>query len=62
MPWAKKWNTMTEGTWEKVWTHRRNKAPLMGRGEEDGWVAIGNSMLWITQLRGQGDSADVVGS
>ena len=35
---------MAQGTWEKVWTHRRGKAPLLGRGEEEGWAAIGNSL------------------
>ena len=29
---------MAEGTKEKVWTHRRDKAPLLGRGEEKGWA------------------------
>ena len=27
---------MAEGTWEKVWTHRRSKAPLLGRGRGGG--------------------------
>ena len=36
---------MAEGTREKVWTHRRGKAPLLGRGEEKGRAAIGNSLL-----------------
>ena len=31
MPWAEKWNAMTEGTWEKVQAHRRGKSPLLGR-------------------------------
>ena len=36
--WAGEWNTMAEGTWEKVWTCRRDKAPFLGRvrvGEAD---------------------------
>ena len=32
---------MAEGTWEKFWTHGRGKAPLVGRGEEEGRTAIG---------------------
>ena len=35
---------MAEGTWEKVWTHRRGKAALLGRGEEERPVTIGNSL------------------
>lgn len=31
--------TTTTGTWEKVWTCRRDKMPLLGRGEE-GQAAI----------------------
>ena len=38
MPWvggstpqAEEGNAMAEGTWEKVGTHRRSKAPLLGR-------------------------------
>ena len=30
----------TEGTWEKIWTHRRDKVPVLGRGEEEGQAAI----------------------
>ena len=37
---------MAEGTWEKVWTHRKGKVPLLGRGEEKEWATIGNSLLW----------------
>ena len=44
MSWAKEGNAMAEGIWEKVWTHRRGKALLLGRGEEEGWAAIGNSL------------------
>ena len=25
------WNAKAEGNWEKVWAHRRSKAPLLGR-------------------------------
>ena len=35
-PRAGKWNAMTEDTWEKVWAHRRSKAPLLGRVRADG--------------------------
>ena len=31
---AGRWKATTEGTWEKVWTRRRDKVPVMGRGEE----------------------------
>ena len=35
---------MAEGMWEKAWIHRRGKAPLLGKGEEKGWSAIGDSL------------------
>ena len=35
---------MAEGTWEKVWSLKRGKVPLLGRGEEEGWAPIGNSL------------------
>ena len=38
-PWA-------EGTQEKVRTCRRGNVPLLGRGEEEGWAAIGNLLGW----------------
>ena len=50
MPWAKEGRTMAEGAWEKVQAHRRGRAPLLGRGEEEGWVAIGNSQLWSVHM------------
>ena len=31
MPWIGEGNATAEGTWEKVWTYRRGKAPLLGR-------------------------------
>ena len=31
MPRARERNTRAEGTWEKVWTRRRGKAPLLER-------------------------------
>ena len=37
---------MAEGTWEKVWTLRRSKVPLSGRGEEEEQATIGNSLHW----------------
>ena len=40
-----------EGTQEKVWTHRRDKAPLLGRGEEKGWATtIENSCPHVHML------------
>lgn len=33
-----------EGTKEKVLTHRRDKTPLLARGEEEGRATIGNSL------------------
>ena len=33
---AGEWKATTEGTWEKIWTHRRDKVPVLGRGEEEG--------------------------
>ena len=46
MPQAEEGNAMAEGTQEKVQTCRRGKAPLLGRGEEEGQAAIGNSLHW----------------
>jgi len=37
---ARGWKTTSEGTWEKSWICRRDKAPVLGRGEEKGWAAI----------------------
>ena len=33
---AGEWKATTEGTCEKVWTCRRDKAPVLGRGNEGG--------------------------
>jgi len=33
---AGEWKATTEGPWEKIWTHRRDKVPVLGRGEEEG--------------------------
>ena len=41
---------MAEGSREKVWTRRRGKAPLLGKGEEEGWAAIGNSLPWSVHV------------
>ena len=41
---AGEWKATAEATWEKVWTCRRDKVPLLGRGEEEGWVTIENSL------------------
>ena len=65
MPWAKEGNTMAEGTWEKVWTRKRGKVLLLGRGEEEGRAAIGNSLCWSTYahwFRRQGASAEATGA
>ena len=58
---AEEGNTTAEGTQKKVQTHRRGKAPLLGRAKGGGADAIGNSLpqrartcLWA--LRGQGGS------
>ena len=48
---AGEWKAMAEGTQEKVWTHRRDKAPLLGRGEEKGWATtIENSCPHVHML------------
>ena len=36
---AQEWKAMAEGTWEKAQSHRRGKAPMLGRGEEEEWQA-----------------------
>ena len=42
---AKGWGGNTaEVNQEKVWTHRRGKGPLLGRGEEEGRTTIENSL------------------
>ena len=42
---AGEWKAMEKGTWEKIQTHRRDKAPLLGRGEEKGQATtIENSL------------------
>ena len=46
MPGAKEGNATAVGTREKVQTCRRGKASLMGKGEEEEWSAIRNSLLW----------------
>ena len=42
MPLAEEVNATTEGTWEKVWTHRRGKVLLLGRERRGGVDSIGN--------------------
>ena len=37
---AGEWKVASEGTWEKSWICRRHKAPVLGRGEEEGWATI----------------------
>ena len=41
---AGEWKATTEGTWEKVWTHRRDKVPVLGRGEEEGRATVEYSL------------------
>ena len=41
---------MAEGTQKKVWTCRREKAALLGRGEEEGQAAIRNSLHWSMSM------------
>ena len=36
---AGEWKATSEGTWEKSWIHRTDKAPVLGREEEEGWAA-----------------------
>ena len=43
MPRAREWKATTEGNWE-IWTRRRNKAPVLGKGEEEGWATIEYSL------------------
>ena len=42
---AGEWKATIEGTCEKIWTCRRDKRPVLGRGEEEGWAAIEHP-LW----------------
>ena len=37
---AGEWKATTEGTREKIWTHRRDKVPVVGRGEEERWASM----------------------
>ena len=41
---------MAEGTLEKVWTHRRGRAPLLGREEEEGRAATGKALLQSVRM------------
>ena len=34
------WKATSEGTQEKSWVCRRDKVPVLGRGEEEGWATI----------------------
>ena len=36
------WKAVTEGTQEEVWIGRRDKVPLLGRGEKEGWATTEN--------------------
>ena len=53
--WAGEWNTMVEGTQEKVWAHRRSKVPLLGRargGREDHHMNLSAHMSAGSQRAG----------
>ena len=41
---AGEWKATTEGTWEKSWTHSRDKVPVLGRGEKEEQAAIEYSL------------------
>ena len=41
---------MAEGTWGKVQTCRRGRAPLLQRGEEESQTITGNSLLWSMRM------------
>ena len=41
---AGEWKAMSEGTWDKVQTCRRDKVPLLGKGKEEGRATIENSL------------------
>ena len=56
---------MAAGTREKVWTPRRGKTPLLGRGEEKG-VGRPSKLpapehVQASRLRGQGGSVEAMG-
>ena len=38
------WKATTEGTWEKIQGYSRDKAPLLGRGVEEGWASTENAL------------------
>jgi len=42
---AGEWKATPEGTWEKIWTCRSDKVPVLRREEEEGWAAIEYSLL-----------------
>ena len=41
---AVEWNATTEATWEKSWTYRRDKVPVLGRGEKEERATIEYSL------------------
>ena len=41
---AGEWKATTEGTWEKIWTHRRDKVPVLRRGKKEGKAQIEYSL------------------
>ena len=36
---AGEWKATSEGTWQNSWICKRDKAPVLGMGEEEGWAA-----------------------
>ena len=41
---AREWKATKDRTWGKVWACRRDKVPVLGRGEEEGRTAIEYSL------------------
>ena len=49
---AGEWNTMVEGTWEKVWAHRRSKVLFLGKtrgGGADNHRNLPAHVLWLSE-------------
>ena len=40
---AGEWKATSDGTWEKRWICRRDKVPVLGRGEKKEWAPIEHS-------------------
>ena len=43
----------SEGTWEKSWVYHREKVPVLGRGEEEGWATIEYPHATVSSLAHQ---------